>query len=82
MYKQIPVITTNVGAEGLPEINDCLIIEDEPEKFSEKLINMYNDDNLLKDLVKNSYSYLIDNFSIEKMKNIINEDFILGNDRC
>jgi GT2 family glycosyltransferase/SAM-dependent methyltransferase len=75
MYKQIPIITTSIGAEGLPDIKECLIVEDNEEKFAEKLINMYNNYELLEELTKKSYNYIIKNFTIDKVKNIFDEDF-------
>jgi len=75
MYKQIPVITTSIGAEGLPNIEECLIIENDPENFGKKLINMYNDNNLLKKLAENSYYYIMKHFTADNAVNILKEDF-------
>jgi GT2 family glycosyltransferase/2-polyprenyl-3-methyl-5-hydroxy-6-metoxy-1,4-benzoquinol methylase len=75
MYNQIPVITTNIGAEGLPDIEKCLIIEDTPENFAGKLINMYNDNKLLETLVENSHNYIMNNFTIDNTLNILKKDF-------
>ena len=75
MYNQIPVITTSIGAEGLPEIENNLIIEDDPEQFAEKLVNMYNDYELLSKLSENGLDYILKYLSVDKMKNILQEDF-------
>jgi glycosyltransferase involved in cell wall biosynthesis len=78
MYKQIPLITTTIGAEGLSDIDDCLIIENDPEQFAQKLINMYNNDKLLRELVEKSYFYIMKYFTIDRYKSIIKEDFDIG----
>jgi glycosyltransferase involved in cell wall biosynthesis len=75
MYKQIPVITTTIGAEGLPDIEECLVIEDNPEYFANKLINMYNDYKLLETLTENSHNYIMKYFTVENALNILKEDF-------
>jgi glycosyltransferase involved in cell wall biosynthesis len=75
MYKQIPVITTTIGAEGLPDIGKCLIIEDNPENFASKLINMYNDYELLETLTEKSHNYIMKYFTDENAINILKEDF-------
>ena len=75
MYKQIPVITTTIGAEGLPDIEDCLIIEDDPKEYANKLINMYKNNDVLKTLIEKSHNYIMENFTEDKAKNIILEDF-------
>jgi len=78
MFKQIPVITTTIGAEGIPDAEDCMIIEDEPNKFAEKLINMYNDDEILEKLTESSYHYIMKNFTSDRINSILDEDFIGG----
>jgi glycosyltransferase involved in cell wall biosynthesis len=75
MYMQIPVITTSIGAEGLPNIEECLIIENDPENFAKKIINMYNDYHLIEKLVKNSYNYIMKHFTEDNAINIFKEDF-------
>jgi GT2 family glycosyltransferase len=76
MFKQIPVVTTTIGAEGLPEIEDCIVIEDDPASFADKLINLYNNEILINKLLLNSYNYIQTNFTKDKLKRIIDEDFI------
>jgi len=44
-------------------------------KSSDMLIKMYHDDELLKRLVKNSHKYIMDNFTEEKVANILSDDF-------
>jgi GT2 family glycosyltransferase/2-polyprenyl-3-methyl-5-hydroxy-6-metoxy-1,4-benzoquinol methylase len=75
MYKQIPVITTTIGAEGLPEIEECLIIEDDAELFASKLVDMYKNDNILKKLIEKSYYYIMKNFTVDTVTDVIVRDF-------
>ena len=75
MYRQIPVITTTIGAEGLKNIENCLVIEDEPEKFAEKLICMYNDYYFLSKLSMNGFNYINEYFTENNMNELIKEDF-------
>jgi len=75
MYKQIPVITTSIGAEGLPHIEECVIVEDNPEQFAAKLVNMYDDFGLLKDMTEKSFSYIMENFTMNNAIDILKEDF-------
>jgi len=75
MYKQIPVITTTIGAEGLPNITECLLMEDNPNKFAETLVSMYNNNELLKNLTEKSYLYIMKYFTSENVINIFKKDF-------
>jgi len=79
MYNQTPVITTSIGAEGLPDIEDCLVIEDDPEKYANKLIEMYNNNVLLTSLTDKGFSYVKKHFTFESVINIFKEDFIIDN---
>ena len=75
LYYQIPIITTTIGVEGLPGIEKSLVIEDDHIIFSEKLISMYNNNKILKKLVKNGHQYIIKNFTSHRAINIIKRDF-------
>jgi GT2 family glycosyltransferase len=74
LYKQIPLVTTTIGAEGLPGIEECVIIEDNHELFAEKLINIYKDDNALKNMTEKGYHYINKNFTAKTVMNILSED--------
>jgi GT2 family glycosyltransferase len=76
MYNQIPLITTAIGAEGLPEIEDCIIIEDNEENFARKIIDAYNNKELLKNMEVNSFNYIMNNFTVDKVDDILKEDFV------
>ncbi len=42
VYNALPVITTSVGAEGIPS-TEMITVCDEPDAFADKLVNLYND---------------------------------------
>jgi len=75
LYNQIPVITTSIGAEGLPDIENNLIIENDPNKFALNIINMYNDYEYLNNLSEKGLKYILNNFTSDKIIEIINQDF-------
>jgi len=75
MYNQIPIITTSIGAEGLPAENSFLVVEDDHEKFTGKILDMYYNNNYLKNITKNNYRYVMKHFSFNKAIEIIKSDF-------
>ena len=75
MYKQIPVITTTIGAEGLPDVNECLIMEDNPDRFANRLVSMYTDNELLENLTEKGFFYIMKNFTADRALDIFKEDF-------
>lgn len=43
LYYQAPVVTTSIGAEGMPEPDDVLIVEDDGDKTAQILNDLYED---------------------------------------
>lgn len=41
VYNKVPVLTTTIGAEGIDNSTNTLTIEDDANKFAQKLIEMY-----------------------------------------
>jgi len=39
----VPVVTTSIGAEGIHEAENALLIADDPQLFSKHIIQLYND---------------------------------------
>ena len=74
MYNQIPVITTNIGAEGLPDIDKCLSIEDDTNKFAKALVELYYNEELQQKLIEKSHKYIMKNYTMEKFNDIISVD--------
>jgi len=65
----VPVVTTSVGAEGMELIDgENALIADDPDEFAEKLVLLYNDENLWSKLSKNSIENVKKNFSFEVAK--------------
>ncbi|KYH34466.1 putative S-adenosylmethionine-dependent methyltransferase [Clostridium tepidiprofundi DSM 19306] len=74
LYKQIPIITTSVGAEGLEKIDEYLEISDDPLEFSKKIIEYYNNIEKLNYLAQKSINYIEKYFSESSVMAIISED--------
>lgn len=58
---QIPVITTDIGAEGIN--SDLLTIANSEESFAKAILDLYNADERLTQISKESYYYIKENFS-------------------
>jgi GT2 family glycosyltransferase/SAM-dependent methyltransferase/glycosyltransferase involved in cell wall biosynthesis len=46
----LPVVTTAVGAEGLDGLEDCLLIAEQPAELAERVVRLYRDDALWREL--------------------------------
>ncbi|WP_455035038.1 glycosyltransferase [Lachnoanaerobaculum gingivalis] len=75
LYYNDPVITTSVGAEGIDNSYNQMLVADEPVDFVEKCVNLYNDKEALKTMSKAADDYVRNKHSIEAVWEIIREDF-------
>ena len=75
LYYNDPVITTSVGAEGIDNSYNQMLVADEPVDFVEKCVNLYNDKEALKAMSKAADDYVKNKHSIEAVWEIIREDF-------
>ena len=75
MAKGMPVVTTSIGAEGLVNTEDILMVEDNPKKFAEAILKLYDDEEKLNSISKNTRKYIVDNYSTKAAWNIIKNDF-------
>ena len=75
LYYNDPVITTSVGAEGIDNSYNQMLVADEPGDFVEKCVNLYNNKEALKAMSKATDDYVRNKHSIEAVWEIIREDF-------
>jgi GT2 family glycosyltransferase/glycosyltransferase involved in cell wall biosynthesis len=75
MHKSLPVITTSVGAEGIPEADTALIVEDASDGFAEKLLQSYTNDQVLEKHAVAGCEVIRKFFSERAALKVIEEDF-------
>ena len=75
IYNGAPIVTTSVGSEGIPDVEDVLVIEDEPVKFAQEVISLYQDAERLRELCDKTQEYIKGHFSIDAAWEVIRKDF-------
>lgn len=75
MYNQIPVLTTSVGGEGLPEIEKAIFIEDGADRFANRLIEIYSNQKSLEEKSNEGLQYVMNYYSRTAVINSLKEDF-------
>ncbi len=75
IYHGAPIVTTSVGAEGIPRVEEVLSIADEPEEFGREVIRLYEDPHQLKQMAERTQEYIRQNFSMDGAWERIREDF-------
>lgn len=75
VYHGAPVVTTTVGAEGIPGADRALCIADEPEAFAGEVVRLYGDDQELNAMSEQTQRLIRKYFSLEAAWQVIEEDF-------
>lgn len=79
MYHGIPVVTTDIGAEGLEEIENVVNIGNTPEEIVQKVVSLYAERGNLKEKMEAEREYMMMHFSKEAMKAVIEKHLTLKN---
>jgi glycosyltransferase involved in cell wall biosynthesis len=75
LYYGAPVVTTSIGAEGIPEADQVMVVRDEPGTFAEEVIALYNDPDSLRQMSQNTQNYIRTYHSIDAAWSVVGEDF-------
>lgn len=75
IYNGAPIVTTSIGAEGIPEAETVMEIADEPEAFADQVTALYEDLDRCKAMCRKTQDYIKKNFSIDAAWEIVGEDF-------
>lgn len=75
IYNGAPIITTSVGAEGIPNVEDVLLVEDDPEQFAERTVRLYQNPEECRELCEKTQTYIRQHFSMDAAWKRIEEDF-------
>lgn len=75
LYYGAPVVTTSIGAEGIPEAETVMSIADDPFSFAEEVVSLYLDTNRCRQMCHETQNYIRNYHSIDAAWNIVGEDF-------
>ncbi len=75
LYYGAPVVTTAVGAEGIPQAQDVMLIEDEPQAFAQTVYELYEDPERCAEMSDATQSYVRTYFSVDAAWSGIAGDF-------
>ena len=73
-----PVVTTSVGAEGIVDAEEVMLVEDDGRVLAEKLARLYHDKEALARMSRDGVDYIQKNFSPQNAIEIIGDDFGLS----
>jgi polysaccharide biosynthesis protein PslH len=72
-----PVVSTTVGAEGLPVVpGEHLLLADTPEEFADACVRLMDDPDLRRKLTENAHRWLVSSHSMEKARQVLQTCFV------
>jgi len=75
LYNGMPMVTTSVGAEGLENYKDIIIVEDDAKKFAKKVVLLYKNNTISDEFSKKELQYIKNYFSQKVVKKKISNTF-------
>ena len=75
LYNGSPIVTTSIGAEGIPFAGEVLAVADEPQEFADRVLQMYEDTEGLARICDKTQEYIRNYFSVDAAWSVIREDF-------
>lgn len=74
MECDVPVVTTTIGAEGIPDAGLSLSVADDPDSFAELVVRLYTDREVWKAAVAGGRQILSQHFSVASARNVMLTD--------
>jgi glycosyltransferase involved in cell wall biosynthesis len=74
VFQAIPLVTTTIGAEGMPESGTVLDIHDIPRDFADAVIRLYRDEDAWAARRDTMKAYVAAHFSVEAARRILEID--------
>lgn len=75
LYYGAPVVTTSVGAEGIPDAEQAMKIADTPEELSQTVLSLYDDTAALREMTEKAESYIRAHNSLDAAWEVVKGDF-------
>ncbi|MCG2581729.1 MAG: glycosyltransferase [Marinobacter sp.] len=72
----LPISTTSIGAEGLPEAARVMAIADQPSEMVSQILGLYNDPDECGKYLASYADYIEQHFSQSQVQRVIDRDFL------
>lgn len=75
IYNGAPIVTTSIGAEGIPQVEDVVLVKDAPEEFAREVAALYGNVEECAILCEKTQAYIRNHFSVDAAWRVIESDF-------
>jgi glycosyltransferase involved in cell wall biosynthesis len=69
----VPVITTDIGIEGIPNKNEFIIVKNTEQEIAQAIVDLYPDNKKLNKISKNCLPFISKNYSESATMNLFNK---------
>ncbi len=76
LYNGAAVVTTSIGAEGIPDAETVMAVADEEQAFADVVTELYLNPEECRDLSLRTQDYVRRNYSMDAAWSVIEEDFL------
>ena len=73
MYHGIPIVTTDIGIEGLPDIEKCVTAHNDAESFVAAVVDAYRNGD--RGCAQRCYDFVREHYSLEAAKAFFKKEF-------
>lgn len=70
LYRGVPMVTTDIGAESIEVESSGLVIANDAEAFAKKIWDLYRDDKMINECSRKGQKYAMDNFGENALKSL------------
>jgi glycosyltransferase involved in cell wall biosynthesis len=74
VFQRVPLVTTTIGAEGMPEPEAVLEVNDLPHDFATAVIQLYCDEDIWSARSSRMEAYVAEHFSAATARRVLEED--------
>jgi glycosyltransferase involved in cell wall biosynthesis len=78
LHHGLPIVTTSVGAQGLPDLGNVVPVRDGAEEIALAIAHFMEDDAAWEGASAKALTYVQANFSSQAMRDVFSQDIVVG----
>lgn len=75
LYNGAAIVTTSIGAEGIPSAKEVMMIKDRPQEFADTVAELYQDPERCRGMSRKTQQYIRQHYSVDAAWSVVEEDF-------
>ena len=75
LYNGAPIVTTSIGAEGIPAADEVMLVEDIPQNFADAVVELYQNPEECRNMCHRTQEYIKKYYSVDAAWDVVEEDF-------